>query len=135
MQETWGLPLAEVVSAHRDIINELSWFDPLRTASTFAGLLAAPGLQSNCLRLEVLVHLALGFGRGRRKPDRKHISRWFASLQNGPCGLREDPAEDVFVSLVSSPRGNFRVLQGIWESSTFFLQRVLNIVEKMPNGT
>jgi hypothetical protein len=62
----------------------------------------------------------------------KHLSRWYAALGTGRCGALEDPAEDVFVGLVSTPRGNFRVLEGIWESGTFYLQRVINVVESMP---
>ncbi|HUY85962.1 MAG TPA: hypothetical protein VMU77_02515, partial [Acidimicrobiales bacterium] len=44
----------------------------------------------------------------------------------------EDPSEDVFVTLVNSPRGNYRILEGVWEGNGFRLQRVLNVVERMP---
>jgi hypothetical protein len=46
--------------------------------------------------------------------------------------MAEDPAEDVFVSLVSTPRGNFRVFEGIREGTGFHLQRILNVLESMP---
>ena len=39
----------------------------------------------------------------------------------------EDPAEDVFASLVSTPSGNFKILEGIREANGFHLQRILNV--------
>lgn len=45
----------------------------------------------------------------------------------------EDPAEDVFITLVNTPKGNFRVFEGIREGTGFCLQRILNVVEGMPN--
>ena len=44
----------------------------------------------------------------------------------------EDPSEDVFVTLVNTPRGNYRIFEGISEGAGFYLQRVLNVIEKMP---
>ncbi len=48
--------------------------------------------------------------------------------------MQEDPSEDVFVALVNTPRGNFRVFEGIREGNAFHLQRVLNVIETMPAG-
>ena len=47
-------------------------------------------------------------------------------------GRLEDPAEDVFVSSIATPRGNFRILQGVWESNSFYVQRVVNALESIP---
>jgi hypothetical protein len=88
-----------------------------------------PELQSNCIRLEALAHLSLLRGRGHRKPNDKVIARLFADFGKGWLGLQEDPAEDVSVSLIRTPRGNFRVLEGIWESAGFYLQRTLNALQ------
>ena len=129
-----AVPLKAVVSSHPDLAAEMKGFDPLKIATTFAGLLTEPELQSNCFRLEILVHLALVFGKGQRTPNRKQITRWFSILDDGPCGRLEDPAEDVFVTLISTSRGNFRVLEGIWESAGFNLQRIVNVVDDMPTA-
>src|SRR5690606_24543146 len=59
----------------------------------------------------------------------------FRALGNGVCGWREDPAEDVFVGTVRTPRGNFQVFEGMWEGNAFYLQRILNVVEEMPGGS
>jgi hypothetical protein len=74
-------------------------------------------------------------GRGSRKPSAVIVKKVFGKLREGVAGRAEDPAEDIFVSLVVTPRGNFRVLDGTWESASFFLQRVINTVEAMPNSS
>jgi len=124
--------LASIADEHATLSRELEAFDPLKLATAFAALLTAPELQSNCLRLEALVQLGLAVGSGGRKPQPKHFVRWFADLGTGRWGAFEDPAEDVFVSRVTTPRGNFRVLEGIWEAGTFYLQLVIEVVEEMP---
>jgi hypothetical protein len=127
-----GTSLASIADEHPALAGELEAFDPLKLATAFSAFLTVPELQSNCLRLEALVQLGLAVGSGARKPQPKHLMRWFADLVTGRWGAFEDPAEDVFVSLVATPRGNFRVLEGIWESGTFYLQRVIEVVERMP---
>jgi hypothetical protein len=127
-----NVSLAHVAHEHRSALAALRAFHPLRLAATFAGLLTVPELQCNCIRLEALVHLSLVSGRGNRKPNDKIIARLFANFGEGRLGLQEDPAEDVFVALIRTPRGNFRVLEGLWESAGFYLQRTLNALQLVP---
>jgi hypothetical protein len=121
-----------LAKAHPDLIAELKKLEPIATAATFAGLLALPELQASCFRLEYLVHLAAAYCEGRMNPSRGFVRRSFEHLGGGYCGMQEDPAEDVFVALVNTPRGNFRVFEGIREGTGFHLQRILNVVENMP---
>lgn len=127
-----AVPVAMVIEEHREALADVADFDPLRLAATFAGLLTVPALQSSCIRLEALVHVSLAVGQGRRKPVDKVVARLFQESGTGRLGRQEDPAEDVFVSLIRSPRGNFRILEGTWESAGFDLQRVLNALERTP---
>lgn len=127
------LVFEDVLSSHPHLRSALSPFDPFRAASSFAGLLTEPSLQSNCCRLEVLVNLAVAFCTGTRKPSKPAINKWFSDLSSGLVGKWEDPAEDVFISNIATTRGNFRVFEGTWESSGFFLQRCINVVEGMPD--
>lgn len=122
--------IAELETSLRDAQS----FDPLQLAATFGGLLTVPELQSNCLRLEALVHLTLAIGDGRRRPNRKIVERLFAEAGKGRLGAKEDPAEDVFVTLIVTPRGDFRVLEGIGESAGFYLQRFVNLLDLLPAG-
>jgi hypothetical protein len=129
-----GIQLGEFASQNAEVVKQLESFEPFETAMTFGGLLTVADLQSNCIRLEVLTHLALACGNGSRKPFNRLFGKVFTALEQSVCGRLEDPAEDVFVTSVSTPRGNFRVLEGTWESAGFFLQRMVNVVEGMPSG-
>jgi len=125
--------IEEIANAHADTIAEIRNLDPMETAVTFSGLLTMPGLQSNCLRIETLIYLALAYCEGRAAPTTEFVLRSFERMGDGYCGMMEDPSEDVFVTLVNTPRGNFRIFEGIWEGAGFYLQRFLDIVETMPN--
>ncbi|GHD04523.1 hypothetical protein GCM10019060_41310 [Novosphingobium pokkalii] len=116
-------------------MKQLSALDPLATVATFSGLLLQPELQTNCLRIETLIHLALAVGSGKQTPNPKLVAVGFNQLGKGQCGSMEDPAEDVFVATVRSPRGNFRILEGVWEGNAYFLQKFIDAVEDMPAGT
>lgn len=104
---------------------------PVKSAAVFGGLLTQKRLQSNCLRLELLVHLCLCFGKGMRAPGQSLLNQGFNSA-GAVCGYLEDPREDIFVGNVYSKRGNYRVLEGIWEGATFYLQRFVNMVDALP---
>lgn len=127
-----ALQMEKIRDEHSDLIRLLGPLHPIKAAAAFAGLLTQPSLQSNCLRLEVLVHLCVAECHGKKTPPSSMIGQAFRAIGSGRCGLAEDPAEDVFVSNVVSKRGNFRVLEGIWESGGFFLQRIVNMMERMP---
>ena len=90
--------LDAIASENTALVRQLGSFDPLKAATTFGGLLTVADLQSNCIRLEVLAHLALACGKGQRKPPGKFVARAFAALGRGLCGRLEDPAEDMFVA-------------------------------------
>ncbi len=112
---------------------ELSRSHALRTAAAFGALLTAPELQANCARLEMLVHQALALGRGLSKPADQRLAKMFETTGEGRVGRLEDPAEDVFVALVRTPIGDFRILEGIAESAGFFLQRFIGVLSRMPD--
>ena len=79
------------------------------------------------------MHLALAYCEGTVTPSTEIIDQSFEELGDGYCGTMEDPSEDLFVSLVGTQAGNFRVFEGVWEGAAFHLQRILDIVEGMPN--
>lgn len=129
-----GVDLAAVSTEHEAALQELAQFKPVHLASMFGGLLSQSDLQANCIRLEALVHLSLAIGNGVKNPSSKIVASTFSELGRGMLGRLEDPAEDVFVSLVMTPHGNFRILEGVWESAGFYTQRLLNTLERLPDN-
>jgi hypothetical protein len=127
------MTIEEISRAHPRIIAELRNLDHATTAAAFGGLLVMPELQANCLRIEALVHLATAFCEGRAEPTKVFVAQAFEQMGEGYFGQMEDPSEDVFLTLVNTPQGNFRIFEGIREGTAFYLQRILDIVEKMPD--
>lgn len=127
-----GVSLGQAVAGFESSLKTFRPFRPVETAAAFGGLLTVPELQSNCIRLEGLTHIAIAYCSGKKRPTATEVSRWFAKFGRGWLGQMEDPAEDVFVSNIATPRGNFRVLEGVWESGAFSTQRMVNVAEGMP---
>lgn len=105
----------------------LGGYAPRATITRAAGLLTAPSLQANTLRLELLVHLAVAHCAGKKKPSYGEFGRWLNNHLDQPdiSGF-EDPVEDVFITNVDTPEGTRRVFEGVWESNDYFLQVVLD---------
>lgn len=134
MQDGAGPTLQDIADAHPDVMASIAKLDPAQSATILGSLLTLPNAQANCVRIETLVHLALMAAKGRGKPTDQQVRAMFRALGDGFCGLMEDSAEDMFVGTVRTPRGNFRVLEGIWEGNAFYLQRLLNVMEGMTAG-
>lgn len=122
----------EIAKACSKLARDVRRFHPVKLAATFGGLLTQKSLQSNCLRLEALVHLSIALGNGPRAATPDILTQGFASVGEA-YGHFEDPPEDVFVGSIASKRGNYLVLEGIWESGTFYLQRFVNLVDDLPD--
>ncbi len=44
----------------------------------------------------------------------------------------EDPPEGIFTSNILSEYGNYTILGGIWESSGYFLQKTVDVLQDTP---
>lgn len=132
--EADGSLLASLAREQTKLRRGLRRVDGVRAAATFGGLLTETRLQPHSLRLEALVHFAIADGTGNKVLTYSDLKGCFASIGGGSCGALEDPPEGLFVELVRTPRGQFRILPGIWEASGFFLQRVMNLLEGTPAG-
>ena len=132
MSSMSAVRLSQIAGDCKSFTRDLRTFQPVRLAATFGGLLLQPLLQSNCLRLEVLAHLSMAMGNGDQSATSAVLRKGFSSVGRSH-GKAEDPPEDVFVGNVVSCRGNFLVLEGTWESGTFYLQRFVNMIDDLPN--
>jgi hypothetical protein len=128
-----NVTVADIQAGHLNDVNQLSKMDKLIATSTFAALLAAPQLQANAYRLEALVHIAAATSSGRQYLTSEFARKVFKRFGNGICGRLEDPAEDLFTTVVHSSRGNFLVFEGLREGNGFYLQRVLDVLEGTPD--
>lgn len=120
--------MVQITSAETEkLARVIARYSPRATVSRSAGLLTAPNLQANTLRLDVLVHHAVAYCSGKTKPGYVELGRWLNDyLGNTRIAMLEDPVEDVFVSNVTTPDGNYRVFEGTWESNDYFLQVVVD---------
>lgn len=128
------MTIHEIGETYLQIVNDLRAVDRIETAATFAGLMLLPELQANHLRLQALTHLSVFYGGSGEPPEPSFIQRVFEFMGRGPIGIMEDPSEDVFTALVHTGRGNFRLMEGIYQGAAFCLQRILNIMSEMPRN-
>lgn len=113
---------------------DLERSDPLATALSFAALLLNENLQSSTYRIETLVNLALTLGREKDRLKQRDFRRLYRAMETGSVARQEDPAEDVFVSNISTMRGNFLVLEGLSEGAGYFLQVFMQMVDSLPKN-
>jgi hypothetical protein len=124
-------------------LHEVPWFqdnlgryDRRGAIRLLAGMLVLPEFHANSVRIEALVHLAVGLCTTGIEPRRDDLIVWF-NLHAMKSGLRymEDPLEDVFVSNVYDGTGNHRVFEGLYEQNDYWLQCLLRFLPSMPaNG-
>ena len=130
---TGDVTIQEIANDNKALIRDLAGYDPSVTVPLLASLLTLPAYQSNCIRLEILVVLAMIHCRGRKKANIDEAVRWFSQIGKSKCVIGEDPAEDVFVSLVQDRDRDYRIIEGIWESAGFYTQCCIDIISRMPN--
>ena len=127
-----SVTIEEIMQENKSLIHDLSRYDPTVAVPLLASLLTLPKYHSHCIRLEILVALAVAHCRGRKKANIGQAIRWFSQIGKSKCVAGEDPAEDVFVSLVRDRNGDYRLLEGVWEAAGFYTQRVLEVIATMP---
>ena len=126
-----SVTLDEIAADNTELVRDLSRYDSTTTLPFLAGLMTLPAYQSHCVRFEILVALAVIHCHGSKTPSVRHAQRWFEELGRSSCARAEDPAEDVFVSLVHDRSDDYRLLDGSWESAAFYTQRFLDVIARM----
>lgn len=126
--------IQRIADDNKALVRDLSGYDPSTAIPLLASLLTLPEYQSHCIRLETLTCLAVLHCKGRKKAQIGQAVRWFYQIGKSRCVLGEDAAEDVFVGLVVDPSGgDYRILEGVWEASGFYTQRVIEVVNSIPD--
>lgn len=135
-QQRWSslsVTLDDVAAENEALIKDLRGYDPQTAVPLIASLMTVPKYQANCLRLELLAVLAWRHCKGKKKARISQAVSWFHEIGKSRSTSGEDPAEDVFVSLVIGIDQDFRIIEGIWESAGFYCQMVYDVVQTMPN--
>jgi len=122
----------EFIKEYPVVISGLSRCSLEHCLAIFGSMLTLPEFQSNTYRLELLIHLAFICAKGKQRPTPAQIVAWFNQLDNGTCARQEDPAEDVFLSVVAINSSSYRLFEGTAEGNTFHTQLFLNILAEMP---
>ena len=127
------LTYEEVLEEAKAVVKDMKTYSLKSALPILSGLLTVPYHQSNCIRLELLVALAVLSCSGKKKANVGQAVRWYQKLGETRCVRGEDPAEDVFVTNVSDEEGNYMLLEGIWENAGFYTQRIVDLVATLPN--
>jgi len=105
--------------------NSLLSFSKWNMATVFMGMATIPDFQSNFIRVSNLIHAALKFCKGSKRPRSQTLRQFFNLLSDSEVGRAEDPAEDVFVSQITAPQGCYCVFESGTEGATSFLEWIL----------
>ena len=129
-----AVTLDDVAKENKALVRDLSDYDPIIAVPLISSLLTIPKYQSNCLRLELLAVLAWRYCKGKRKAHIGQAVRWFHTIGKSRTAFGEDPAEDVFASLVIGSSADYRLLEGLWEAAGFYTQVIYDVVQMMPDN-
>jgi hypothetical protein len=92
------------------------------------GISLLPQYHSNHLRVLTLIQLALVHSKGHHKATKSDLISMLNGLLEHESGKNEDPAEDVFVTAVSTQQGQYRIFNGLYLAADIGLQRLLDAV-------
>ena len=108
-------------------LNEkLKKYDLFLTLSKVASLLTIPSLHANLHRIENLIYLIISnCKKSNLSPTINEIENWLNEHLNRS---QEDPIEDVFVTNVITPLGNYCIFEGLWTSNDFHVQKAIDIL-------
>lgn len=122
-----------------DIINSINYeknitaLDPFSSSLFFSGLFLNKNFYSNSFRLEFIILSILSKSKGKKKIDIRLAKKVFESINGSMVQKFEDPAEEVMVSTVNFMSITFKLLEGTWVDNAFYLQRLLDCIEKTPD--
>ena len=110
------------------LLRQIARFSRNDLIDKLVGLGLSPEYQANAARIETLIQIALVEAHGRKRATRNDLTKLLNGFGDHAAVHHEDPAEDVFVSAVSSPTGQFQIFNGIYPGADYSFQRLLDAV-------
>gem|GEM_PF-1623968 len=120
----------EIKIIFKETLKEYSKID---TACIFSALLLNPSYQSSQYRLEKAVAISLSFCEGTKRPDNNLIN-FILEKSFELFGLLEDPAEEVFISIVWFENEQYKLSAGLWEGGIYNTQIFLDFIDTAPKN-
>jgi hypothetical protein len=108
-------------------------YSKIDTAAIFSSLLLNPDYQSSQYRLEKAISICLSFCLGDKKPD-YDVVKFILDKSTELFSMMEDPAEDVFISILWFEDEPYKVSTGLWEGGIYQTQLFLDFIEDAPNN-
>ena len=124
-----------MIHLNDQVCQRVAWkianFDKQELISISASLLTLPRLSANAVRLETLVHLAVAHCRGTARVTRALLTDVLNDEMGGSAiSILEDPIEDVFVSGIQTELGERRIFNSVWEANDYFVQTLIDLVDR-----
>lgn len=121
----------KLISEMSSILQEFNMYD---LVSVFTGLVTISSLQNYNLWFPNLICLTLKYSHGSNKITKSQLEEIFHKINSTSIDRDQDPPEDVFVTeLLSQYGGTYKIFEGFYEGSTFYLVRFIDIIDSMPN--
>ena len=123
----------EIGAGLPQLLSDLQPFDRMSTLSAVASLGLVAENHIHIAQLDCLLHLIVVHCKGGNPVTVTALDHWLNGfLANSPLCRRLDPAEDVAVGNVMTKTGNYRVFTGTESNPDYYLQDLLDAIEKGP---
>ncbi len=107
--------------------------DPMRSAAVLAGLMTDSRFQTNHIRIDFALRLALARGRGKRKLGHVLLDRLLNhALVEARVARLEDPIEDFFTDVLPTMHGDMLLFTGLWEKAASHTECLLRAFTALP---
>jgi hypothetical protein len=110
------------------LLRQIARYEREDLLDKLVGLGVSPEYQANATRIETLIHIGLITAQGVKRATRNDLAKLLNGFEAHAAVQHENPAEDVFVSTVSTATGQFRIFNGIYQGADYSLQRLLDAV-------
>ena len=72
----FSFPISQIFTEFPKLKQKVISFHPVKSAKIVAALLTEPDVHQFTLRIELLLHLLLAYGKGTKTPKEHEVSNW-----------------------------------------------------------